>query len=189
MTKSEFQKLLTEKIVILDGATGTELVKRGMPQGVCPELWILENPSAMIEIQQAYRAAGSDIVFVPSFGANRFKLEEFGLAGRLAEINRSLAGLSRFAAGDGLVFGDLAPTGKFIEPLGDIPFEDVVNVYKEQVAALLEANVDGFVIETMMDIQETRAALLAVKESCELPVMVTMTFDEHMRTLTGQCFC
>ena len=185
MTKSEFQKLLTEKIVILDGATGTELVKRGMPQGVCPELWILENPSAMIEIQQAYRAAGSDIVFVPSFGANRFKLEEFGLAGRLAEINRSLAGLSRCAAGDGLVFGDLAPTGKFIEPLGDIPFEDVVNVYKEQVAALLEANVDGFVIETMMDIQETRAALLAVKESCELSVMVTMTFDEHMRTLTG----
>jgi 5-methyltetrahydrofolate--homocysteine methyltransferase len=185
MTRSEFQKLLTEKIVILDGATGTELVKRGMPQGVCPELWILENPSAMIEIQQAYRAAGSDIVFVPSFGANRFKLEEFGLAGRLAEINRSLAGLSRCAVGDGLVFGDLAPTGKFIEPLGDIPFEDVVNVYKEQVAALLEGNVDGFVIETMMDIQETRAALLAVKESCELPVMVTMTFDEHMRTLTG----
>ena len=99
MTRSEFQKLLTEKIVILDGATGTELVKRGMPQGVCPELWILENPSAMIEIQQAYRAAGSDIVFVPSFGANRLKLEEFGLADRLAEINRSLAGLSRCAAG------------------------------------------------------------------------------------------
>ena len=90
MTRSEFQKLLTEKIVILDGATGTELVKRGMPQGVCPELWILENPSAMIEIQQAYQAAGSDIVFVPSFGANRLKLEEFGLADRLAEINRSL---------------------------------------------------------------------------------------------------
>ena len=185
MTRSEFQKLLTEKIVILDGATGTELVKRGMPQGVCPELWILENPSAMIEIQQAYRAAGSDIVFVPSFGANRLKLEEFGLADRLAEINRSLAGLSRCAAGDGLVFGDLAPTGKFIAPLGDIPFEDVVNIYKEQVVALLEGKVDGFVIETMMDIQETRAALLAVKESCELPVIVTMTFDEHRRTLTG----
>jgi 5-methyltetrahydrofolate--homocysteine methyltransferase len=185
MKRSEFQKLLTEKIVILDGATGTELAKRGMPQGVCPELWILENPSAIIEIQQAYRAAGSDIVFVPSFGANRFKLEEFGLAGRLAEINRSLAELSRHAAGGGLVFGNLAPTGKFIEPLGDIPFEDAVNVYKEQVAALLERNVDGFVIETMMDIQETRAALLAVKEFCELPVMVTMIFDEHMRTLTG----
>ena len=185
MTRSEFQQLLTGKIVILDGATGTELVKRGMPQGVCPELWILENPAAMIEIQQAYRAAGSDIVFVPSFGANRFKLEEFGLADRLAEINCSLAELSRRAAGDGLVFGDLAPTGKFIEPLGDIPFEDVVNVYKEQVAALLEGKVDGFVIETMMDIQEARAALLAVKESCGLPVMVTMTFDEHMRTLTG----
>ncbi len=185
MTRSEFQRLLTEKIVILDGATGTELVKRGMPQGVCPELWILENPWAMLEIQQAYRAAGTDIMFVPSFGANRFKLEEFELASRLGEINRSLAELSRSAVGDGLVFGNLAPTGKFIAPLGDVPFEVVVNVYKEQVAALLAGKVDGFVIETMMDIQETRAALLAVKESCDLTVMVTMTFDEQMRTLTG----
>ena len=185
MNKSDFKKILAGRILILDGATGTELVKHGMPQGVCPEAWILDNPSALIEIQQHYRAAGSDIVFVPSFGANRFKLEEFGLAGKVTEINRSLAELSRRAAGDGLAFGNLAPTGKFIEPLGDVLFEDAVNIYKEQVCALIAGGVDGFVIETMLDIQEARAALLAVKESCELPVMVTMTFDENMRTLTG----
>ncbi len=185
MTKEDFKKLIGKKIVILDGATGTELIKRGMPQGVCPEQWVLENPQAIVDVQQGYCRAGSDIVYVPSFGGNRCKLEEFGLADKLYEINRGLAELSRQAAGNKLAFGDLAPTGKFVAPFGEMPFEDAVAIFKEQVKALLDGGVDGFAIETMMDLQEARAALLAVRESCDLPVIVTMTFGEDGRTLTG----
>ncbi|MDD3117598.1 MAG: homocysteine S-methyltransferase family protein [Victivallales bacterium] len=185
MTRQEFKRLVADKIVILDGATGTELAKRGMPAGVCPELWVTEHPEAIIAVQQEYCAAGADIVYVPSFGGNRCKLTEFGLADRLHELNRALALLSRRAVGDRLAFGDLAPTGQFVFPIGELPFEEAVNIYKEQVRALLDGGVDGFVIETMMDLQEARAALLAVRESCDLPVMVTMTFNEDGRSLTG----
>lgn len=185
MNRKKFRDLILTKMVILDGATGTELVKRGMPQGVSPEKWILENPEAIMETQQLYCAAGADIVYAPTFGGNRLKLEEFGLAGQCVAINRDLAKLSRRAAGKGLVFGDLAPTGAFIKPVGNLEFEDAVNIYKEQVRGLLEGGVDGFVVETMMDIQEARCAVLAVKESCDLPVMVTMTFDTSERSLMG----
>lgn len=185
MNRKQFRELILSKIVILDGATGTELIKRGMPQGVSPEKWILDNPDAIIDIQQRYRAAGSDIVYAPTFGGNRLKLEEFGFGENCVEINRDLAKLSRRAAGDGLVFADIAPTGAFIKPMGDMEFEDIVNIYKEQVKGLLEGGVDGFVVETMMDIQEARCAVIAIRESCDLPVMVTMTFDQNQRTLMG----
>ncbi|MCP3966944.1 MAG: dihydropteroate synthase [Lentisphaerae bacterium] len=187
MSHSVFNEIVKKKAVILDGATGTEFIKRGMPQGVCPELWALENPQAVNEIHNAYADAGTDIVYVPSFGANRLKLEEFGLADRVVEINRSLAQSVRknLAGRATLAFGDLAPTGQFVEPFGDLAFEKAVDVYKEQVKALIEGGVDGFAVETMMDIQEARAALIAIKETCDLPVLVTMTFDEDQRTLTG----
>lgn len=180
MTREEFQRLVSSRMIILDGATGTELVKRGMPQGVSPEQWVLENPGAIIDIQRAYRNAGSDIVYAPTFGGNRLKLAEFGLAERGFEINRKLAEFSREAMGDALVFGDIAPTGDFSKT-----FEEVVDIYKEQVAGLLAGGVDGFAIETMMDVQEARAAVIAVRESCDLPVIVTMTFDENERSLMG----
>jgi 5-methyltetrahydrofolate--homocysteine methyltransferase len=186
MDKEQFKELISKKILILDGATGTELQKRGMPAGVCPEKWVFENPEIIKEIQNAYIDAGSNIVYTCTFGGNRIKLDEFGLGNRTEEINRNLARYSKEVAGDRcLVAGDLASTGRFIQPLGDMPFEECVNVYKEQVKGLLEGGVDLFVIETMLDIQEARAALLAVKESCELPVCVSMSFDENMRTLTG----
>lgn len=186
MDKKVFLNLLKDNILILDGATGTELQKRGMPQGVCPEMWAIENPDVIVDIQKEYIKAGSNAVYTCTFGGNRAKLSEFGFGDRTVEINRKLAQLSRQAVGDkGLVAGDLAPTGHFVRPFGDMPFEEAVNIYKEQVKGLLEGGVDFFVIETMMDIQEARAALIAVKESCDLPVCVSMTFDEGGRTLTG----
>lgn len=186
MDKVQFKKLVSQKIQILDGATGTELQKRGMPTGVCPEQWVIENPNAIKEIQKAYIDAGSNIIYTCTFGGNRVKLEEFGLGVRTFEINQRLAQLSKeTAAGKCLVAGDLASTGRFIKPLGDMSFEACVDIYKEQVQGLLAGGVDLFVIETMLDIQEARAALLAVKESCDLPVCVSMSFDESMRTLTG----
>ncbi len=186
MDKTTFRDYIGNRILLLDGATGTELQKRNMPKGVCPEQWVVEHPEAILEIQRSYVEAGSDIIYSCTFGGNRIKLGEFGLAESVSVLNQELAALAKKAAGGkALVAGDLAPTGRMIEPLGDLPFEECVAVYKEQIRGLLDGGVELFVVETMMDIQEARAALIAVKESCNLPVCVTMTFDQGQRTLTG----
>ena len=185
MTRSEFAALCRSRLLRLDGATGTELAKQGMPPGVCPELWVCENPQAIIAVQTAYVAAGSDIVYAPTFGGNPKKLAEFGLEERTLELNRTLAEISRKALPGKLVFGDIAPTGAIIEPAGEASFEETVECYKLQVRGLLDGGVDGFAIETMMDLQEARAALIAVREMCDLPVIVTLTFEPGGKTLTG----
>jgi len=188
MTRNEFRQWCSAAVRILDGATGTELIKQGMPSGVCPELWVLENPASITAVQQAYSAAGSNIVYTPTFGGNEVKLSEFGLEARAFEINKRLAEISREAVSKygTLVFGDMAPTGKFVEPSGDWSFEEAVKVFKNQASALAAGGVDGFVIETMMDLQEARAALIAVREVApDAPVMITLTFDTSQRTLTG----
>jgi 5-methyltetrahydrofolate--homocysteine methyltransferase len=172
--------------MLLDGAFGTELQKRGMPAGVCPEQWVLEHPAVIVALQKEYFTAGSNAVYTCTFGANRLKLSEFGLGDQVVPINRQIVALAREAAGgNGLIAGDISATGTFIRPLGELPFEDGVNIFKEQVQGLLAGGVDFFVIETMIDLQEARAALLAVKESCDLPVCVSLTFSEDQRTLTG----
>lgn len=190
MDKTIFRDFIGNRIVLLDGATGTELQKRNMPQGVCPEHWVMEHPEVILEVQKLYVEAGSDIIYTCTFGGNRIKLDEFGMGESVSILNQELAKLAKQAAGQTaggrvLVAGDLAPTGRMIEPLGDLPFEECVSVYKEQVLGLLAGGVDLFVIETMMDIQEARAALIAVKESCNLPVCVSLTFEREQRTLTG----
>ena len=186
MNRTQFLDFLKDNIMILDGATGTELQKRGMPKGVCPEKWAIENPEVIKNVHRDYINAGSNAIYTCTFGGNRIKLAEFGLGDQTVEINAKLARLAReVAQGNGFVVGDLAPTGQFVRPFGDMPFEECVEVFKEQVKGLLEGGVDFFVIETMMDIQEARAALLAVKESCDLPVCVSMTFDENGQTLMG----
>ncbi len=186
MRREQFQELLAQKVVILDGATGTQMQQRGMPKGVCPEKWAVDNREILRQAQKEYRQAGSDAVYTFSFGANRIKLAEYGLGDEVVQLNRQLAKICREAVGvDGLVVGDLSSTGRFVKPFGDLAFEEAVQVFKEQVAGLLLGGVDFFVIETMIDIQEARAALLAVKESCDLPVCVSMSFQEDGRTLTG----
>ena len=185
MTGREFAALCRSRLLRLDGATGTELAKQGMPPGVCPELWVSENPQAIIAVQTAYAAAGSDIVYAPTFGGNPAKLAEFGLADRTEELNRTLAEISRKALPGKLVFGDIAPTGAILEPAGTASFEETVNGYKRQIRGLLDGGVDGFAIETMMDLQEARAALIAVREMCDLPAIVTLTFEPGGKTLTG----
>ncbi len=186
MTKKEFNDLLKKKILVLDGATGTELQKRGLPGGVCPEKWVLENPSVIQEVQKSYFDNGSDVVYSCTFGCNRLKLEEFGLEKDVYSMNKSLAGISKaIASKNQYVAGDIAPTGLFVEPFGELPFEECVAVYKEQAQGLLDGGVDFFVIETMIDIQEMRAAVIAIKEICDLPIIASMTFGEDGFTLTG----
>jgi len=172
--------------LILDGATGTELQKRGFGGDMSAEQWTLEHPDAILEIQRGYVDAGSRVLYTPTFGANRVKLESRGLFGKVREYNLRLAALARQAAGDrAYVAGDIAPTGSFIYPMGDVTFEEMVDIHREQAAALEEAGVDLFVIETMMSLAEARAALTAVRSVSEKPVLVTMTCDENGRTLTG----
>ncbi|MBR4759075.1 MAG: homocysteine S-methyltransferase family protein [Lachnospiraceae bacterium] len=185
MTKEEFQKL-AGKYLILDGATGSNLQKAGMPSGICPEAWILEHPQALMDLQRQFVEAGSNIVYAPTFTGNRIKLAEYDLQDSLKEINTRLVQLSKEAvAGKALVAGDLTMTGRQLAPLGDMDFEELIDVYKEQISALTEAGADLLVVETMMSLQECRAALIAAKETCDLPVMVTMTFESDGRCLFG----
>lgn len=186
MTREEFARLFKHGPVILDGATGTNLQMAGMPVGVCPEKWIAEHPDVIVSLQKEYVQAGTDILFAPTFTANRIKLEEYGLADELAAINRKMVELSRQAAGGkALVAGDITMTGRQLYPLGEMPFEELVEVYKEQAKVIAEAGADLFVVETMMSLQECRAAVLAIREVCELPVMVSLTYNEDGRTLYG----
>lgn len=171
--------------LILDGGTGTHLIAAGMPEGVCVEQWILDNPEVITKLQQAYAAAGSNAVYAPTFGANRARLASFGFEGRVAEMNNALVALTRAAVGEGvLVGGDLSPTGLFIEPYGEASFDEIVDIYREQIAALAEAGVDFIGFETMMSLWECRAGLIAAKDF-DLPVFVTITVDGSGRTLMG----
>lgn len=189
MTREQFRNLFENRILVLDGATGTNLMKAGMPMGVCPEQWILEHPQVMIDLQAAYIEAGSNIVYAPTFTANRIKLEEYGLEERIESMNKELVTISKQAvvkAGcRGYIAGDITMTGKQLAPMGNLELEELIDVYKEQIRYLAEAGVDLLVVETMMSLAETRAAVLAAKETCDLPIMATLTFNEDGRTLFG----
>lgn len=186
MTKQQFQALTNNQMLFLDGATGSNLMMEGMPVGVCPEQWILEHPETLVKLQREYSKAGSQIVYAPTFTCNRIKLEEYGLSHKIREYNHELVALSKRAVLEGtLVAGNLTMTGRQLTPIGTMQLEELITVYKEQVQYLLEANVDLFVVETMMSLQEARAAVIAIKELCDLPILVTFTFEKDGRTLFG----
>ena len=186
MTKQEFRELADERILILDGATGSNLIKRGMPRDACTEAWVCEHAKVLQDLQREYVESGSDIVYAPTFSANRIKLWEHGLLDRIEELNRELVRISKEAVGEKvLVAGDVTMTGAQLEPLGDLSFNGLVDIYKEQIAYLADAGVDLLVVETMLSLQETRAAVLAAHEVCDLPIMATLSFNEQGRTLYG----
>ena len=186
MTKKEFREYLSKGAIVLDGATGTNLMAAGMPIGVCPEAWVMEHQDVLYDLQSAYVKAGTNIVCAPTFTGNRIKLEEYGLEDRIEEINTELVRLSKRAVdGKALVAGDMTMTGKQLFPLGDLMFEELVDVYKEQASILDHAGADLFVVETMMSLQECRAAVIAIKEVSDLPIMVTLSYNEDGRTLFG----
>ena len=173
MTKQEFQQLVKSGPVILDGATGSNLMKAGMPRGICTEKWVCENPEPLTRLQQAYKKAGSQIVYASTFSANRISLGNYGLENQVKELNTALMGISRNAVGkDVLVAGDLTTTGK-----QEISYEELLEAYKEQILALVEAGADLLVAETMMGITECMAAIDAAASVCELPVMCTLTVE------------
>lgn len=187
MTQEQFQELTSNGLIFLDGATGSNLLAAGMPNRVCAEKWILENPEVLKDLQKRYVQAGSQIVYAPTFGANRHTLSGHHLEDRVRELNVSLVQISKEAAdGKAFVAGDLSPTGMLLECMGGEDEEEELSaVYQEQIEALLEGGVDLFVIETMMSLDETRVALQAVRSLTDLPVMCSMTVGPKGRTLFG----
>ena len=189
MTRQEFKDFLNKGITYLDGATGSNLQKRGLPQGVCPEYWMCEHQDIIEGLQDEFTKAGSDIIYAPTFTANRIKLEEYGLYDKIDYINRTLIQMSKRVANRAdhkvLVAADISMTGIQLRPMGPMDFEELVDIYKEQLKICVDAGADIIVIETMMSLQETRAAVIAAKEICDLPIMTTLTFNEDGRTLYG----
>ncbi len=169
--------------MVLDGATGTALMRRGMPQGCCTEAWVLEHPAVLQEVQQNYRAEGSDAVYTPTFGCNVSTLQRHNLQDHVEEYNRTLAQLSR-SVGSGLIGGDLSPTGKIPAPAGDATWEELTAIYRQQAMAL-EPLVDFFAVETMISLAEARAAVYAIRSFSRKPIFVTLTVDERGRTMSG----
>ncbi len=190
MTREEFQLFSDNHILYLDGATGSNLVKAGMPSGVCPESWILEHRDVMLSLQKEYVKAGTNILYAPTFTANRVKLGEYHLEQEMQSMIHELVSISKEAANSATeqkvyVAGDLTMTGEQLVPMGTMELEELISIYKEQILCMVDAGVDLLVVETMMSLAETRAALIAAKEVCELPVMVTLTFEKDGRTLYG----
>ena len=178
--------ITNNNILILDGATGTELHKLGLAPGVCPEEWILNNPDAIKSVQTAYKNAGSDAVYAPTFGANRKKLP---VHMDVYETNKKLLTLCKEAVGDGVMIGgDMSPTGELLYPMGMMSEDELISVYEEQVKAFYDFGVDFIVIETMMDMAEVKCAMSAVKnvyQDKKCPVFVTVTLEESGKMLTG----
>ena len=185
MTREEFITLSKDHILYLDGATGSNLVKAGMPSGVCPEQWILEHQDVMLQLQKDYVQAGTNILYAPTFTANRVKLAEYHLEKNMTSMIRDLVAISKKAAESTpghpvYVAGDLTMTGEQLKPMGKMELETLIDIYKEQILCLVDAGADLLVVETMMSLAETRAALIAAKEVCDLPVIATLKRMEEL---------
>lgn len=173
-------------IHIFDGAMGTMLQQAGLPLGYCPELYNIDQPEIITAIHRQYIASGATIIETNTFGANRIKLQHFGLTDKVSELNKSAVQAARLACGPHTkIAGSVGPTGKFIAPIGNLSFDEAYDVFYEQICALAEAGVDYILIETIIDIQEMRAALLAAKAATNKPVICQLSYGSDGRTVTG----
>ena len=186
MERQKFIARLENEILIWDGSYGTQFFKKGF--GDIPgEILNLKHPEVVEELHRNYIEAGADIILTNTFSANRPKLASLGYEDSLGEINRRAVEIAHRASdGRVLVFGDISSTGHFPTPMGDMDFEDSVRAYQEQADILCEAGVDGFLVETMSDIKELKAAVYGIRNiTSQLPIVAMMTFDSSMRTVTG----
>jgi 5-methyltetrahydrofolate--homocysteine methyltransferase len=180
------QALAGEELIVGDGAFGTLLQARGLPAGMLPEAWNETHPDAVIEIHRAYVEAGADYVTTNSFGGSRPRLKEGGLGDRTAEINRLSAELARQAVGDrAWVAGSVGPTGRLMEPFGDLSVAEAEEIFAEQVSGLLAGGADLLVIETHHDLEEAGAVLRMARERTDLPIFCTFAFNPKGRTMMG----
>lgn len=186
MTRQEFDELTKKGVVLLDGATGSNLRKAGMPVGISSEQWVLENPKVLQELQNAYVEAGSQIVYAPTFAANRISLRNFNLQDRVVELNTKLVKISKDGVGNrALVAGDLTTTGQLLEPQGNLTYDALYQAYREQIKALVDAGVDLIGAETMLGVDETVVALDAAQSVCDIPMMCSLTLEADGTAMYG----
>ena len=184
MTREEFARWMGEKPRLLDGATGSNLRLRGMPNGICSEQWLCENPSFICQLQSEYIQAGSEILLAPTFGANRVLLSNFGLESQVDTLCKTLVSICREnAASRALIAGDITTTGKPVLPEEYDAYQNLFDVYCEQANALYESGVDLFVVETMMGMTECMAAAEAIRSICDLPILCTLSVQAD-----GKCY-
>ena len=186
---TEFNKILEQKkILVTDGAWGTEMIKMRLSSGETPELWNLDKPHLVKKIAKEYGEAGADIILTNTFGANRLKLKRAGFKGDVKEINRIGVELSKEEAENSLVFASMGPTGEVLEPSGNFKEKDFFEAFSEQVKGLSDGGADGVIIETMSDVREALCALRAVRENSSLPAGVSFSFNKtgkDFRTIMG----
>ena len=181
-----FADLVAERVVLADGATGTNYQEMGIAPGVAPEEWVLDEPGKVRELHRRFADAGSDLVLTCTFGATGLRLADGPLAGRAAEVNRRAAELAREAVGDGvLVAGSLGPTGQLIEPYGVLTRDACVAAYAEQAGGLADGGVDLLVLETFFALEEAVWAVEGVRSAAALPLVVSFSFDQGTRTMMG----
>lgn len=187
MMKPDFLKTINERVLVLDGAMGTMLQERGLKPGQSPEELNLTMPAVVAAVHQEYVAAGADIIVTNTFGGSREKLTHYGLEGRLHEINAAAVTIARKVAGDDVyVAASIGPTGRFVEPVGDLSFDSMASIFREQAEALVTAGADLITLETFLDIKEIRAAVIAIREvSATIPVIAMLTFDNNGRSVLG----
>ena len=188
MRLEDFNARAAAGTLLLDGAMGSWMRAHGMPVGVCTEYWVYQHPELLLELQGGYVAAGSDIIYAPTFSANRMGLEMHGLGDKLEEVNAGLVALSRQAASARpgvLVAGDITTTGKPLEPVGPLSYEALFEIYREQIGVLAGAGVDLLVAETMLSIDETCCAVEAAQSVCDLPIMCSLTVEADGHLLFG----
>jgi 5-methyltetrahydrofolate--homocysteine methyltransferase len=191
MKKSALLEALESRILLGDGAMGTQLQIAGLPSGHCGEAWNLDHPDRILKIQRAYAEAGSDCILTNTFGASRIMLNRHGEGERTAEINRAAVAIAREALqGRGFVLGDIGPFGGLMEPYGEIAPADVEYAFREQARALVEAGVDGIIIETQTALEELEIAIEASREAGAPVIIGSIAFDkmldvDDVRTMMG----
>jgi 5-methyltetrahydrofolate--homocysteine methyltransferase len=185
--KSPFLEAIQNRVLVLDGAMGTLLQERGLKPGQAPEELNLTMPDVVAGVHREYLAAGAEIIVTNTFGGNREKLSHYGLEGRLAEINAKGVAIAREVAGDNAyVAASLGPTGKFVEPVGDVTFDEMAAIFREQAQAVIDAGADLITLETFLDVKETRAAVIGIREvSARIPIIAMLTFDDNGRSVLG----
>ena len=186
LTREEFSKLLSEGPLILDGATGSNLQKAGMPRGCCTEEWILANPEPLVKLQRAYMKAGSRVVYAPTFQAQPIALERVNLHKQTAAVNAHLVALSKSAAPDCLIAGDLTTLAAFMDSFDAENFDTMVENYRVQIAGLLEGGADLLAAETLMYPLEAEAILTAAELEGAETVMYTFTMQPDGSFFSGR---